>query len=334
MTLTTGIPPQKVLVTGANGFLGSALTRRLAENGVQVMALVRDPMRAQHLQALPNVSLVVGDIRDADLAAYMVSCDYVFHVAAQLNGSLESQMRTNADGTERVALAAAQTEVKRLVHVSSLAAYGYGYHSGQIGEDTPLKPVHDPYSMSKAEAERRLGQVAQRTQLAYSIVRPGGIYGPGSGFWTATMFKLAARKPTVFIGSGNGYVPLIFVDDLLDLMLLAAEHPQAAGEAFNAVYDPPYLWRQFWQGYSRLAGHDSWLGIPVPLARFAIQLIGLFAQANTQMKELPNLLKLMTSHVQYPTGKARRLLGWQPQIDLQTGIGRCKPWLQSEGLLK
>jgi nucleoside-diphosphate-sugar epimerase len=176
--------------------------------------------------------------------------------------------------------------------------------------------------------------VAQDSQLPYSIIRPGGIYGPGSGFWTATMFKLAARKPTFFIGSGDGYAPLIFVDDLLDLMILAAEHPRAAGEAFNAVYDPPYTWRQFWQGYSRLAGYESWVGIPIPFASFLIQIIGRLAKANTQLKELPNLLKLMTSQVQFPTRKARNLLGWQAHTDLQTGIERCVPWLKTEELLK
>jgi nucleoside-diphosphate-sugar epimerase len=234
----------------------------------------------------------------------------------------------NVDGTRNVAQAAAGAGVLRMVHVSSIAVYGY-HVSGDVSEKTPLNPGHDPYNITKAEAEETLRQIADKHRI-----RPGQIYGPESGMWTGKLFRLAQMRPTPWVGQGNGTVFPIYIDDVVDMMIIIAEHPGAVGETFNCTPDPSPSWREFLGAYSNLAGHQSWLGVPPALVHQFTKLIEMLARPQTQLKELPNMLRLTQGNITYKMDKAHELLGWQPKIDMNTGIQNCVPWLRQRGLLK
>ncbi|MGQ9889243.1 MAG: NAD-dependent epimerase/dehydratase family protein [Aggregatilineales bacterium] len=323
-----------VLVTGATGFLGGALARRLAADGAQVRALARRAGRDSYLRGVPGVEVVMGDILDAERMRQLTSgCHYVFHSAAALGGPLAQQRRTNVDGTRNVALAAAAAHVKRLVHISSIAVYGYACR-GDIAEDTPQQPGRPAYNITKSEAETALQQVAAETGLSYSVIRPGMIYGPRSGAWTAQLFKLARRRPTVWLGDGSGSAYPIFVDDVVDLALQLAIHPAAEGQAFNCAPDPSPTWRQLLGKYAQLAGHESWLAVPVILARALAPLIEAGLTLRGIPQDLPLLVEYATSQRTFRMDKARSLLGWQPRVDLETGVTRCAPYLREIGLLR
>lgn len=323
-----------VLVTGATGFLGGALARRLAAEGARVRALARRTGRDSYLRDLQNVEIVMGNIVDAERMLQVTSgCDYVFHSAAALSGSLAHQRRTNVDGTRSVALAAASAQVKRLVHISSIAVYGYACR-GDVVEDTPQQPGRPAYNITKSEAETALQQVAAETGLSYSIVRPGMIYGPRSAAWTVQMFKLARRRPTIWLGDGSGSAYPIFVDDVVDLTLLLAVHQAAESQAFNCAPDPSPTWRQFLGEYARLAGHTSWLGVPVTLARALAPFIEIGLTLRGTPQDLPSLVVYAASQRTFKMNKARSLLGWQPQVDLPSGVARCAPYLREIGLLR
>lgn len=322
-----------VLVTGATGFLGGALVMRLAAEDVRIKALARRPKKGDFLAAYPNVEIVPGDITDADrMREVTKGCDLVFHAAASTGGPLAEQRKMNTDGTRNVATAAAEAGVQRLVHVSTISIYGYN-QKADVSEDTPPTPSNDPYAITKLEAETVLCEIAARHNLDYSILRPGQIYGPRSGMWTGQLFKLARFRPTPFVGDGSGSVFAIFVDDVLDLMLALAEHPAAVGQAFNCTPDPSPTWREFLGAYARLAGHQSWLPIPFWLVYPVVVAVGSLAQPQTQTKELPSLLRLTQRRITFRNAKARQQLGWQPKVDLHTGVERCAPWLREQGLL-
>jgi nucleoside-diphosphate-sugar epimerase len=329
-----GLTGKTVLVTGATGFLGSALTARLSSDGVLVRALVRNTQKARRIENLPGVKIIQGDITEADQMHEAVhGCEIVFHVAAALGGSRSEQRNINTIGTHNVANAAAGVGVSRIIHVSSIAVYGYN-QTGNVTEATPPNPGHDPYNITKAEAETELRTIADAHHIPYSIIRPGMIYGPRSGMWTGQLFRLAKRRPTPFVGHGDGTTFPIYLDDVVDLMVLLAEHPKAVGEAFNCTPDPTPTWREFLGLYSQLAGHSqSWLGIPFGLIYPFTALIGALARPNTQAKELPNMLRLSQRQVTYKMTKARDMLGWGPKVDLQTGVERCAPWLREKGWL-
>ena len=323
-----------VLVTGATGFLGGALARRLAAEGAQVRALARRAGRDAYLQGAAGLEIVMGDILDeGQMRAAAQGCAYVFHSAAALGGPLAQQRRVNVDGTRSVARAAAAAGARRLVHVSSIAVYGYGCRA-DVAEDRPPQPGRAAYNISKAEAETALREQAAASGLPYSVIRPGMIYGPRSGAWTRRMFRLASVRPTVWLGDGGGSAHPIFVDDVVDLALRLALHPAAAGEAFNCAPDPAPTWREFLGGYMRLAGHNSWLGVPVTLARAAAPLIELALSARGTPQDLPLLVGYATSRHSFRMDKARDLLGWQPQVGLADGIERCAPYLREIGLLR
>lgn len=320
-----------VLVTGATGFLGSALVRRLVAEGAHVRALARSPRKAEAIREIAEI--VTGDITDAGgVQEAAQGCDYVFHAAAAFR-QWEEQQRVNVDGTHNVALAAANASVQRLIHVSSIAVYGYEA-DGVIVEEQPLTPTpNEPYSITKAEAEHIVREISEQHGLSYAIIRPGMIYGPGSGQWTDTMFKIARRRPVIWAGDGSGSTFPIHVDDVVDMMIVMATHGGAHNEAFNCVDDVPVTWREFLLSYAQLAGHQRWLGIPPVLVKGLARVIATVGPPMSQMKAAPDALDSLLNQRMIDMTKAHAMLGWQPQIDLQTGIESCVPYLRAKGWL-
>lgn len=322
-----------VLVTGATGFVGGALARRLGMDGAHVKALARNPEKGTFLRDVRDLEVIQGDITDAErMNAVTQGCDYVFHVAAALKGPLAYQKRVNVDGTRNIMLAAAAAQVQRVVHVSSVAVYGYRV-SGDITEEIPPDPGPVAYNRTKAAGEQIVHEIGEQHNLPYCIVRPGMVYGPHSGAWTLLLFRLSRRKPTPFLGDGSGSVLPIFIDDLVDLMVIMATHPAARNETYNAAADPAPTWREFLGGYARLAGHQSWLALPVWAGTLAAPLAELAMRLRGQPQDIPALIPYLTSKKTYKMTKALDMLGWQPKTSLTEGIERCAPWLREKGLL-
>jgi nucleoside-diphosphate-sugar epimerase len=330
MTALTG---KTVFVTGATGFLGSALARRLAAAGAQVRALARSPHKAALIRDVPGVEVLLGDVTDAAQMRDLVQgCQYGFHVAAAF-GDWVQQRAVNIEGTRHVALAAAAAGVERLVHVSSIAVYGYR-RQGHLTEAGPVTAAAEPYSATKAAGETSLREVAASQGLSYAIIRPGMIYGPYSEQWTHNTFRLARRWPVIWLGDGSGSTFPIHVDDVVDLMITLAVHPNAHQETFNCVHPDPVSWRQFLLAYAHLAGHQGWLGIPPALFHGLARAAAAFAPAHSRLKAASDVIAGLQSQGQIDMTKAEERLGWKPRIDLETGIQSCVPYLREKGLLR
>lgn len=325
----------KTLVTGATGFLGGHLVKRLSDEGASVIALARRPDRDRYIKDLPNVEIVQGDITDsARMKEVMSGVDYVFHVAAALGGNIQHQKTINIDGTANVAYGAVENNVKRMVHVSSIAYYGFPV-SGIMREDHPITPTKSPYNITKASAEALLQTIADAKSLSYSILRPALIYGARSNPWTKTMFRLAKWNPTPFVGDGGGNAHPIHVDDVVDLCVTLATHPNADRQAFNCAPVNPPTWREFLSAYSALVGHHNWLGLPVGLVKLVAPILDAVISTTTgEPRSIPAMVEFITSESCYSMDKAKQLLDWQPQISLEEGIKSCVPYLREKGLLK
>lgn len=323
-------------VTGATGFIGGALAHRLAADGANVRALIRSPHKEAFLRSSPHfdarIQPMYGDLSDAKaITRAMQGCSHVFHVAAALGGPLDRQRRTNVEGTRHVMQAAIHHRVTHVSHISTIAVYGFGAR-GDITERTPPAPGHDPYAISKLEAERMVRMLADHNNLPHTIIRPGGVYGPRSGYWTGKLARLALRRVIPLPHAGRGTIPVIYIDDLIDLIVQAACHPDASGQVFNATPTPAPTIREYLDGYAAQAGTSiRWLPLPAAPVTLAAHVLAALARPQTRRKELGQIAGMIARRVTYRNDHARQVLGWQPRVDLAAGIARSADWLRAHG---
>lgn len=320
-------------VTGGTGFLGGHLIDRLIADGHTVQAFVRNPVKAARL-AERGVLLTVGDITDRDAAAAaFAGCDVVVHSAAALDGAYDDQHIANVDGTRAVMLAAADAEVRRVLHISTVAVYAAPL-TGVLTEDSPTRPGQYAYAVTKQMAENVVRQIAAQRGIDYSIIRPGMIYGPGAGLWTAGLARLA-RQPTIpFPLGGRGNAPAVFAADVVDLVCTAATHPAAAGQVFNAVGDPAITWRDWLTAYARLGSHDPrWIDLPRPLMTALAGIIMAVSPPASFGREAVDMLTFVQSNKTFSMAKARDVLGWRPHYTIEAGAAACAGWLREQGIV-
>lgn len=322
-----------VLVTGATGFLGRALVRRLSREGARVRALVRTPSKGERVAGLSGVTPVPGDLTDAGAMTRAVQgVRVVINSAAALRGTAAEQDRINLEGTRILAQAAAEAGVDRFVHISSVAVYGF-QPGAVLDESSPLPEGNYTYGRTKAGAERMVREVAAGNGLRFSIVRPGTIYGPEAGSWTGRLFRWARRRPLWLPAGGRGSMPYIHVDDVVDLCLHCADHPAAAGEVFNAVMDPPPSLREVLEAWARLRGEPWIITLPAILLRPLAAGLSRTGDPDSPRRLAPAILRMLGEPTRWPMDKARDRLGWSPRTGLEEGVRGCVPWLKEKGLL-
>lgn len=321
----------RVLITGATGFLGGRLAHRLKAEGTQVVATVRSPAKAVSLQA-DGIEVTAGDVTDRKaMIRAAAGCDLVFHVAAAFEG-VEQTYGVNVEGSRNLAVAAVEAGAKRVIFVSSIAVYGFNYRR-VLHEDLPYGYGAYPYAITKALGETAVIEVAQQYATEYTIIRPGMIYGAGSINWTDNLFKVARRSPVLFVGDGSGSAYPIYVDDVVDLLVTAGTHPAAANEIFNCAPDPAPTWREWLLAYAALAGHQNYQAIPPILLSAMAGIAMLVAPRQHMLRDLPDIIAFLQAYTPISIDKARALLGWSPQIDLETGVASCADYLRAKDLL-
>lgn len=322
-----------ILVTGATGFIGGRLAQRLAtEEGAVVTGTGRSLAKASFLQA-SGVQLVQADLMDTEkMARLVMGQDVIFHVAAWMGRrgyAPELAYTLNVTATESLIRQAAAAGVRRFVLVSSITAYEFPT-TRMIGEDTPLDPEQpEVYGRTKAIGEQRATMLASKFNIELAIVRPALVYGPRAHSWTVSMVQLVQKGVPVIFGDGSGTAYPVFIDNLVDGMLLTAVHPAAAGEAFN-FSDPAIPMREFFGYYGNMCNRR-----PRRLPLWAANI--LLALNKTFKLNLPinkdRLLRLALK-IEYPTTKAEKLLGYKMRVPIPEGMQRTEAWLREEGIIR
>jgi len=334
MAEISGLENGRVLVTGATGFIGGQLAERLAtESAATVTGTGRRLEKASALEEA-GVQLQRADLLDfRRMDELLQGQDVVFHVAAWLSrrhGNDEMAWPLNVFATLELVRAAAAVGVSRFVHVSSMAAYGPPDRS-VMDESRPVDPAQTAaYGATKAEGEQRALELAGELGLALSVVRPGMVYGPGSYGWSVRMLRLVKRGFPVIFGEGDGHAHPVYVDNLVDGMMLAATRPEATGEAFNFV-DEPVSWRRWFGAYGAMAGREP-TALPFWLARLGF-VVAARLPLGLSIRVSDRLLGYYTSKTVYPTTKAERLLDYQARVGFEEGMRRTEAWLREEGYL-
>jgi nucleoside-diphosphate-sugar epimerase len=300
-----------------------------------VRALVRDMSRARELESA-GVHLSIGDLRDTSaVAAAVEGIDVVYHVAAiyrQAGLSPEVYRAVNATAVRDLIEAAARAGVRRVVHCSTVGVHGDVEHP-PANEEAPLKPG-DVYQESKLEGERLAREAGQRLGIEVTIVRPTGIYGPGDRR-LLKLFRGVARRRFPILGRGEIYYHLTYIDDLVEGFRLCGEHPMAANRTYILAGSEVTTLNELVALIADVAGVRP-LRVHLPVWPFWAA--GALCEAICgPLGIAPPLYRrrvdFYTKSRAFDITRARREVGYAPEVGLREGIGRTLAWYQEQGWL-
>ena len=321
----------EILVTGGNGFLGRNLISVLQERGDHVRVFALPTENTTWLEER-GVEVFRGDIRSPEaLIASMRGVEGVFHLAAMIGAwhAMEEYYAVNVTGTENVCRAALQAGVHRIIHISSAMVYDMATRRAAT-EDDFLEPLDEPYSWTKAQSDMLVQRMIREEHLPATIIRAGTLIGPGDHLNFGRMVDRIRAGKGIIIGSGKNIVPLVYITDLVQGLLLALDSQQAEGKIYNISNDQAITQKVF---FSAIAQE---IGVPAP--RIHVPYLPLYVAAHlaervavlSNNRILPFLtrhgVKLYGADNRLSIDKARRELGYAPKVSLMQAIRITSSW--------
>lgn len=317
----------KVLVTGAAGFLGSAVAKAAAADGYQVAAMHRPTSRLGYSAAA--IEPVAGDLRqDGAWRAALADCDAVIHCAAAASGDLATQLAGTVLATENL-LAALPAGLERFVHVSSFSVYDFGAPSmfGQLDEVTSLEhhpERRDAYTQTKLLQEEMIRAHCSAHGIPLVVVRPGAIYGPGKDWDFGRAMRLGKFD---LIFAPRSRMRLVHVDDCARALIAALDAPVEGELVVNVVgEDQP----SHWAFHRRAKRAGASVGTPIPVPYLAVRALGgaawlasrLFFGGKARLPEVLDLPRQETRwrNLRYSADQAKARLGWTENTRLAEGV--------------
>ena len=319
------VPPARVLVTGAAGFLGSALLARLTAQGESVRVLVRRP--SSQLDKFPGVHVLYGDLGDPDSVDRAVDgVEIVYHVGATMRGRGWGDFQSGTiEATKNIIDSCVRHAVQRLVYVSSLTVLDYATRAAGevVREDAPLEPFPErrgAYTQAKLQAENLVRDAVRDRGLPAVIVRPGQIFGPGAES-VPPYGTIAIGGRWMVIGSGTVKCPLVFVEDVVDGLMAAATEPDVCGLVFHLVDRTPVTQDEYIDACVRALPHPPrvihaprWLLYALGAA---LELVGLVLKRGVP---LSRYRVQSIRELQFDCSAARNTLGWTPAVGVRDGL--------------
>jgi 2-alkyl-3-oxoalkanoate reductase len=286
----------RVAVTGAAGFIGGAVCRRLAADGDEPIGV--DLEGAERRADIADPAATVAALGDADA---------VVHAAALVSerGKMADFVRINTRGSRNVLDAAGG---RPAVVIASVAAWGYEFRH-DLPEDALPRPCGIPYIDTKGATE------TLALRRGATVIRPGDVYGPGSKPWVVRPLEMMRAGRFYLPAPGDGLVTPVFVEDLVDAIVRALRAPRAAGRAYTVWDGHAVAAREFFGHHARSLGQDKVRVLPAPLLRV---LAGAFGAG-------PAAITFMSRRAAYPNTRAREELGWEPRHTLEQGMAKTLP---------
>ncbi|MGC1526362.1 MAG: NAD-dependent epimerase/dehydratase family protein [Phormidesmis sp.] len=319
----------RVLVTGATGFTGAVLVRKLVKQGLEVVAIARPTSNIQQFEDL-SIEWIKGDVFDADLIEQATTgVNYIFHMVTPFREAKspdQGYYNVHVLSTQLLAKAALQQpDFKRFVHVSTIGVHGHIAHP-PADETYPMSPG-DVYQDTKLEGEKWIKSFGEESGLPVAIVRPAGIYGPGEQR-LLKIYKMVAKGWVPAIGNGSNLLHFIHVDDLTDCFLLTATHPKAIGETFICGSERAITFKEMVslisEEYSVPVRFVSLPGAPLFALADLCELI--FRPLGIEPPIYRRRLAFYTKDRSFNTSKIKNLLGFQPRHSDQEGLKELGQW--------
>ncbi len=323
-----------VLVTGASGFVGSHLVEKLAQNKVRVHLLVRKTSKIPFKPG-PLMRLCYGDVTDLDsVKAAAKGVKVIYHLAGILRGSSFQKLNeVNAEGTRNVCEAALGVKgLERLVYVSSLSAAGPSRDGKPLKESLPCQPV-SLYGETKLKGEEIA--LAYRKKLPVTVLRPGAVYGPRETDILA-YFKMV-RDGWVLVPSLKQKVSFVYVEDLVNAILLAGQSAKAIGQIYFVSDGETFTWQELTERIGKTTNRTfKTLAIPMGMVKVVAHL-GELAEKISGKASMLNVDKVKEAFYTDWTcdnGKIRSQLGFKPAWDIEKGVGDTAAFYLKEGWIK
>ena len=317
----------KVLITGANGFIGNTLMRYYKQQGTAVIGV--------DLHGNGD-DIIQGDIANPETISHLLEqCDVIVHTAALVSNAMkDSDMwRVNVLATRNLIAAAKHHKVRRFVQISSIVAYG-NTAQGELDEDYPVHADGGSYVLTKLASEHAVLAAQASGGIEVVILRPGDVYGPGSRPWIIAPLEAIAKNQFMLPAKGEGFFRPVYVDDLIRGIDLAVRHPAAAGEIFNLSCEGYITTKEYF------ASHYQWLGKKGPMlvsTKVALAVSAIASKVADLMGNLneasPATVAQLATKSWFSIKKAERILGWKPEIAFEEGIKRSHQWAKDKHLV-
>lgn len=312
------------LITGAGGFLGRRLIDLGRQRGWDMRGTVRD-RRTVPADAFDVAELDLSAL-ESDWRRVLRGVDIVIHAAARTHVLRETEVNAaavyrsiNIEATERIARVAAEKGAKRFVFVSSIHVHGGISRGGPFTEESAQEPA-TLYAKSKRDAEAALQTVAQKTGLEVVIVRPPLVYGPNVKANFLRLIELVDKGVTNPFALVKNRRSLIYVDNLTDMLLTAAIHPDAAGRFFVAADDTVLSTQELWREIAiRLGRPCRTLSVPASLLRAVAWAAG-----------KADLYEKLCGSLEVDASQAKRTLDWRPPVGTRDALDVTMAWYRSE----
>lgn len=322
----------KVLVTGASGYIGRNLVKKLSELGIETRAFVRTTSNIVRLRELDNVEICRGDLADSlSIERALRGIHVVHHIGGLASdwGDYRDFSQVNYLGTRNVLLASIEAHVKKFIYLSTIGVLDLE-GSGTIQENQPYGHFPGNYLRSKARAEKLVRRY--RHLIPTVIIRPPAVYGPEDPQCTTRALKFAQRNLMFLVSRGKGIFPHIYIDNLIDALLLATQKESAGGEIFNLTDGEDTTAGKFFATLNHIAGKgDIHLIVPYSIAWGVALLMDVFARLTRKPPLLSWIaLKFLTLKCRFDISKARNKLGYNPSISFDEGMQRVSRWWNSK----
>ena len=321
----------EVLLTGGNGLLGRHLVSALQGRGASVRVLA---LPGEETSWLEERGVIVhrGDIRQPEtLVEPFLGVEGVLHLAGMMGvwRPVEDYRAVNVTGTANVCRAALVEGVRRLVHISSWTVYGMALDE-PAREDFPLMPFQEPYAITKAEGDKTVQRMITEDDLPAVIIRPGTFFGPGDQLHFGRMADRLRAGKGVIVGSGRNALPFVYVDDVVQGVLLALDHERAVGQAYNITNDAPLTQEVFLQTIAQEIGaKPPRRRVPyhaLYAAGYTAERLAMVRRSRRQPVVTRLGVKLFGTDNRHAIDKARRDLGYTPRVALHEGVRLAAAW--------